>query len=180
MSDRFQASIKRGHQVTLSNVMGRLQSGSIFSLTPQEYIDLSDLAGALNYWAAQAPMPPDNVTTHDEVMRGDGERHVFTAAPGMIDVFPFSIPGPPYASATAPEFKVAVAEFQGGTFLRRTSLSTIKGDMNGPITSQGTVTTLYVVAGVDFPVGALVYANTEILVQPPPGDGRSAFSIVWP
>lgn len=178
MSDRFQASIKRGHQVTLSNVMGRLQAGSIFSLTPQEYIDLSDLAGALNYWAAQAPETP--VAVHAEVHAGDFGRQVFTATPGVIDAFPFRVPGPPYASANAPEFKCSVAEFGGGAFLRRMVVSTVAGDMTGPFTSQGKQTTIYLRAGLDFPVGTLLYANTEILETPPPGDGGSSFNVVWP
>ena len=46
MSDRFAASIRRYHQQVMSNVMGQLQAGSVFALTPQEYTALSDLAGA--------------------------------------------------------------------------------------------------------------------------------------
>lgn len=176
MSDRFDASIKRGHQTTLSNVMGRLQSGSIFSLTPQEYIDLSDLAGALNYWAAQTPETPTAI--HPEIVRGDFSRKTWQASADVIDVFPFVMPGPPFNNGTG-DFYMSVAEFQGDPWLRRLCVSVIQGDMDGPHASQGKQATVYLQPG-DFPAGTQLYANIVLTENAPAGKAGSGFSIVWP
>ena len=178
MSDRFDASIKRGHQEVLSNVMGRLHAGSVFSLTPQEYIDLSDLAGALNYWAAQEPETP--VAVHAEIPAGDFDRHTWQAAPGVIDAFPFRVPAPPYHSASAPAMKVSVAELGGDPWLRLMTISTVAGDMDASLRSEGKQTTIYLDAGVDFPIGTLLYANVLLLENAPPGKAGSSINIVWP
>ncbi len=180
MSDRFPASIKRGHQVTLSNVMGRLQSGSIFSLTPQEYTDLSDLAGALNYWAAQAPEQP--LAMHDTIQRGDFSRKLFEATPGVVDVFPFIMPAPPFNNGTGILYMSASENpsIPGASpWLRRLSVSTVAGDMDSPHAEDAKVPTVYLQPG-DYPPGTILYANLLLLEPAPPGTAGSGFSIVWP
>lgn len=123
MSDRFAASIRRYHQTVMSNVMGRIQNGQVFALTPQEYTAMSDLAGALNYWAAQAPEVPVVVTP--EVMEPD-KRYVFTASADHITAIPFTIPeGSGMFSGTAAEYG------SGGTALARAAINREAGDMNG-------------------------------------------------
>ena len=176
MSDRFDASIKRGHQTTLSSVMGRMQAGAQVTLTPQEFTDLSDLAGALNYWAAQSPAYP--YTMHDNIVRGDYSRKLFMAQDGVIDVFPFYMPGPPYANGTG-IYYMSAAEFQGDPWMRRLSVSQTPGDMDAPNASDGKQATVYVNPG-DFPAGTILYANLLLLEPAPPGTGGSGFSIVWP
>ncbi len=177
MSDRFDASIKRGHQVTLSNVMGRLQAGNVFSLTPQEFTDLSDLAGALNYWAAQVPETPLNM--HGEIAVGDFVRRTWQASVGVIDVFPFRMPSPPYANGTG-QFYMSAAEFQGDPWLRRLTVSPVAGDMDAGLSSDGKQATLHLDARVDFSAGTLLFANLLLLEDAPPGTAGSGFSIVWP
>lgn len=171
MSDRFDASVKRGHQVTLSNVMGRLQAGSVFTLTPQELADLSALAGALNYWAAQVPSCATNL--HDEIPRGDYSRKTWQASVGVVDVFPFVMPatGPTYCSA---------AEYDGQPWMRRLTVSTVPGDMDASHASDGKQATIFLDAGLDFPAGTRLYANLLLLEDAPPGTAGTGFSIVWP
>ena len=176
MSDRFDASVKRGHQVTLSNVMGRLQAGSQVTLTPPEFTDLSDLAGALNYWAAQAPQTP--LAMHDNIARGDFSRKTFQAQVGVIDVFPFVHPGAPFANGTG-IYYLSAAEFQGDPWLRRLSVSTVAGDMDSPHAEDAKVPTVYLQPG-DFLAGTSLYANLLLLEPAPPGTAGSGFSIVWP
>lgn len=123
MSDRFSASIRRYHQQVMSNVMGRIQNGQVFALTPQEYTAMSDLAGALNYWAAQEPETPVVVTP--EVMEPD-KRFVFVASATHITAIPFTIPdGSGMFSGTAAEYG------SGGTALARAAINREPGDMNG-------------------------------------------------
>lgn len=177
MDDRFDASIKRGHQVTLSNVMGRLQAGNTFALTPQEFTDLSDLAGALNYWAAQVPETP--MTMHAEIPVGDFGRRTWQASAGIVDVFPFRVPSPPYANGTG-LFYMSAAEYQGDPWLRRMTVSPVAGDMDAGLSSDGKQTTIHLLAGTDFPAGTLLYANLLLLEDAPTGTAGSGFSIVWP
>lgn len=176
MSDRFPASIRRHHQVVMSNVMGRLQAGSQVTLTPQEFADLSDLAGALNYWAAQSPAYPQ--TMHDSIARGDFSRKTWQAQAGVIDVFPFVHPGAPFANGTG-LYYLSAAEFQGDPWLRELNVSTVPGDMDGPHGSSGKQATVYLQPG-DFPAGTILYANLLLLEPAPPGTAGSGFSIVWP
>ena len=123
MSDRFAASIRRYHQQIMSNVMGRLQAGSVFALTPQEFTALSDLAGALNYWAAQTPETPVVITP--EVMQPD-VRYVFTASAGHVTAIPFTIPaGSGMFSGTAAEY------VSGGTALAHAAINREAGDLTG-------------------------------------------------
>jgi hypothetical protein len=181
MSDRFDASIKRGHQVTLSNVMGRLQAGSQFTLTPQEFTDLSDLAGALNYWAAQAVSLPKIL--HDDIPAGDYTRRLFSQAVGVVDVFPFRVPGPPYG-ASGSTFYMSASENPSipgaAPWLRRLTVSTKPGDMDAALSSDSKQPTVYLQAGVDFPVGTILYANLLLLEDATPDTTGSGFSIVWP
>lgn len=179
-SDRFDASIKRGHQVTLSNVMGRLQAGDLFALTPVEYADLSDLAGALNTWAAESPAYPQ--TMHAEIVRGDYSRRLFQAQVGIVDVFPFVHPGAPFANNTG-VYYMSPSEnpsFPGAEpWLRRLSVSTIPGDMSSKLFSDAKQPTVYVRPD-DFPAGTQLYANILLLELATPGTTGSGFSIVWP
>lgn len=177
MSDRFDASVKRGHQVTLSNVMGRLQAGSAFVLTPQEFTDLSDLAGALNFWAAQGTAYPKIM--HDEIPAGDYGRREFAQTVGMVDVFPFRVPPPPYG-ASGGVYYMSASEFRGDPWLRRLTVSTKPGDMDSPLAADSKQPTVYLQAGADFPVGTLLFANLLLLEQATPGTTGSGFSIVWP
>lgn len=168
MSDRFQASIKRGHQVTLSNVMGRLQAGQVFSLTPQEKIDLSDLAGALNYWAAQTPASDAQLLGH--IPEGDYARRVFAPEAGQVIAYSFPMPMMPcYLSA---------AEFGGDPWLRTLSVSPVLGDMNGAHISTGKQATVHLDLDA-YPPGMLLYANQRIDEPAPAGKTGSGFSIVW-
>jgi len=169
MSDRFYASIKRGHQTTMSNVMGRLQAGSVFALTPQEFTDLSDLAGALNYWAAQS-VPQAQFLGH--IPAGDFSRKEFAPEAGQVVAYSFRMPaaGLLYASA---------AEYGGSPWLRSLSISPTSGDMDSAHGSVGKQATVYLAAG-DFPADTLLYANMRIEEDAPPGTTGSGFSIVWP
>lgn len=167
MSDRFQASVKRGHQETLSNVMGRLQAGSVFSLTPQERIDLSDLAGALNYWAAQAPGQDAQLLGH--IPEGDYGRRTFAPAAGEVVAWSFPMPADPCYLSTA--------EFGGDPWLRTLSVSTVLGDMDGR-TSAGKQATLHLDPDA-YPLGTLLYANIRLDEDAHEGTTGSGFSIVW-
>lgn len=123
MSDRFAASIRRYHQTVMSNVMGRIQNGQVFALTPQEFVAMSDLSGALNYWAAQAPETPVVITA--EVPRPD-ERFEFTASADYITAVPFRIPeGSGVFSGTAAEYG------SGGTALAKAAINREPGNMSG-------------------------------------------------
>lgn len=167
MTDRFDASIKRGHQETLSNVMGRLQAGQVFSLTPQEKIDLSDLAGALNYWAAQVPEQTAQLLGH--IPDGDYARRTFAPAAGEIVAWSFPMPEDSCYMSTA--------EFGGDPWLRTLSVSTTLGDMAG-IVSTGKQATVHI-EPYTFPIGTPLYANIRIDEPAPEGTTGSGFSIVW-
>lgn len=177
MSDRFPAHIRRYHQEVMSNVMGRLQAGATFNLTPQEYTALSDLAGALNYWAAQAVSLPKIL--HDDIPAGDYGRREFAQSVGVVDVFPFRVPPPPYG-ASGGTFYMSASEFRGDPWLRRLTVSTVAGDMDAALASDSKQPTVYLQAGIDFPVGTILFANLLLLEDATPGTTGSGFSIVWP
>lgn len=170
MSERFNASIKRGHQTTLSNVMGRLQQGQTFGLTPQEYTDLSDLAGALNYWAAQVNWLPAQLLGH--IGTGDFSRHTFAPEAGACVAYSFTMPG----NGT---LYLSVAEYSGSPWLRSLSVSTVLGDMESAHGSVGKQATVYL-APEDFPAGTLLYANMMIEEPAPLVTTGSSLNIVWP
>lgn len=174
--DRFDASVTFTQQQTLSNVMGRLQSGSTFALTKQEFTELSNLAGALNYWAAKAPATA--VSVHDPIARGDFSRKTWQASADVVDVFPFVMPSPPFNNGTG-SFYMSVAEFQGDPWLRKLCVSATSGDMKCPQPSQGKQATIYLGPG-DFPAGTQLYANMQLMEPAPAGKAGSGFSIVWP
>lgn len=173
MSERFNASVKRGHQTTLSNVMGRLQSGSIFSLSPQEFIDLSDLAGALNYWAAQVP----DVDVQAEVMFGDFSRKLYVPGHKII-AWPFRVPakGTLYGSAAE---NPGVG---GSPALRVLTIARVAGDVSTDalVWSRGKQATCYLDVGVEAQPGELLYFNSVIDEDVAPETTGSGFSIVWP
>ena len=170
MSDRFSASIRRYHQQVMSNVMGRIQNGQVFALTPQEYTAMSDLAGALNYWAAQAP---DDVQIQAEIPAGDFARRLYT--PGLaIFAWPFRAPasGLLYGSAS---------EYAGDPWLRILTISRTAGDVStgALVYDRGKQATCYLQEGVAVP-GELLYFNSLIDEAAPTEKTGSGFSIVWP
>ena len=147
MSDRFQASIACAHRSVLTDVMERApRGGGAVTISAHEDAMLRDLAGALNYWAVQpggcdpvAPppivTPPPNtaVRLHDAIPKGDYSRKLFTAEAGVVDVFPFVVPGPPYAPK-GPLLYASVSEYGGQPVMRITTISRTPGDLN-PTTS---------------------------------------------
>lgn len=173
MSDRFAASIRRHHQAVMSNVMGRLQQGQVFALTPQEFVALSDLSGALNYWAAQTPEYP--VDIQPEIAFGDFSRKTFTASREVVTAFPFRVPahGLLYGST---------AEFGGDPWLRILTIARVAGDVSPSalVYSRGKQATCYLTAGVEAQPGELLYFNTVIDEDAALGTTGSGFSIVWP
>lgn len=177
---RFDASILYGHQVVLSNVMGRVQMGQVFALTPDEYRQLSDLAGALNYWAAQQPPQPElPVSVQPEIAYGDFGRKTFQAAQDTVMAFPFRIPAGPFTGPNGPLLRMSCAEYQGAPWTRKLAISAIPGDMTGQPQVVGKE------AAVAFPAtnyapGELLYANILITEDATPGTMGSGFSIIWP
>lgn len=170
MSDRFAASIRRYHQQVMSNVMGRVQQGQVFALTPQEYTALSDLAGALNYWAAQVP---DDVQVQAEIPAGDFARRLYSPGRSII-AWPFRAPaaGLLYGSAS---------EYRGDPWLRILTISRTAGDVSTSALryDRGKQPTCYLQAD-DVQSGELLYFNSVIDEDSPAGTTGSGFSIVWP
>lgn len=177
---RFDASILYGHQVVLSNVMGRVQMGQVFALTPDEYRQLSDLAGALNYWAAQAPETV-SVDVQSEIAYGDFGRKVFQLSDQVVTAYPFRVPSPPFPGPNGALLRMSCSEFSGGDYMRRVSVSATPGDMSGLSNGDGNEAGASGNCGTEFaPYGALLYANILALEPVAPGKGGSGFSIVWP
>ena len=194
MSDRFQASISCAHRSVLTDVMERApHGGGAVTITAREDTALRGLAGALNYWAAQpggcdpvvpppivTPPPNTAVRLHDAIPKGDYSRKLFTAEAGVVDVFPFVVPGPPYAPK-GPLLYASVSEYGGSPVVRVTTISRTPGDVN-PTTSinwsRGKETMVSMLAGIDAPVGTQLYINT-IMDEPPPSNTASGMSIVW-
>lgn len=167
---RFSASILFGHQVVLSNVMGRVQLGQVFSLTPDEHRQLSDLAGALNYWAAQ--MPITNVVVTQEFREGD-PRFVFTCSADYVTAVPFNIRPGPY---TQPVFRGTGAEYQsGGTAMWKAAINRVAGDMTGAI---GGSSVLEVARNAETDGDGLWYYNCRL--DPGSQDRGTGFSVYWP
>lgn len=175
MSERFTASIKRGHQVTLSNVMGRLHAGSIFSLSPQEYVDLSDLAGALNFWAAQSPA--QEVDVQAEIPFGDFNRRLYVPDLRVI-AWPFRVPAKGTLKGSVSE-NPAVG---GSPWLRILTISAVPGNVSTDalVYSRGKQATCFLDVGVEAQAGELLYFNSVIDEDAPAGTTGSGFSIVWP
>lgn len=165
---RFNASILFGHQTVLSNVMGRVQLGQVFSLTPDEYRQLSDLAGALNYWAAQAPEPAAQLLGH--IPEGDYDRRTFAPEAGQVVAYSFPMP--------ADAVYMSAAEFGGSPWLRTLCVSDVLGDMGTTYATTGKEAMVYLDAGA-YPVGTMLYANMRIDEPAPAGTTGSGFSIVW-
>lgn len=167
MSERFDASIKRGHQAVLSSVMGRMQAGSTVVLAPQEFADLSDLAGALNYYAAQPAMP---VVVVPDYVDGEGRR-VMTFYPDQIIAVPFVIAAGPWAN---PQGYASSAEYGAPPAMRKATLSQTAGDMTGATTGMGVT--------LDFNANAIPggrwYYNCHVLPEYPPT--QSGFSVAFP
>lgn len=194
MSDRFQASISCAHRSVLTDVMERAPvGGGAVTIAPQEDKMLRDLAGAMNYWAGQpggcapvvpppieTPPPNTSVRMHDTIQKGDYARKEFAAEAGVVDVFPFVVPGPPYAPK-GPLLYASVSEYGGSPVIRVTTISAIPGDTNAMTSinwSRGKETLVSMLAGIDAPVGTRLYINT-IMDEPPPSNTASGMSIVW-
>lgn len=135
-------------------------------------------------WGTTEPpvvTPPNtSVRMHDTIPKGDYSRRYFTAEVGVVDVFPFVVPGPPYAPK-GPLLYTSISENGGQPVLRISTISRTPGDTN-PTTcinwTRGKETLLSMLAGIDAPVGTQLYINT-IMDEPPPGNTASGMSIVW-
>lgn len=169
-NDRFDCSIKRGHQTMLANVVGRMQAGQVFVPTAQELKDLGDLAGQLNKCASEVFLPTN---IHPEISFGDYDRRLFAASTEVIDVFPFRI--------VAGTSHIGLSEYQGQPWTRLMTVSTVPGDLYSAIRSEGKAPDIFISGNVEFPIGTPLYINT-ILTQEPtvPNSSGSGISIVWP
>ena len=170
MSDRFDCSIKRGHQTMLANVVGRMQAGQVFVPTAAELKDLGDLAGQLNKCAAPPSLP---VQIAPEFVDG-APRYVGATYSDLIVAIPFRIP----ATWANPTGMASAAEYGwGGTRHHYMNLSRQAGDMT--VQSSGLQVTIYFTAGVDFAAGELVYANIWHTNADPAPCGMG-FSVTFP
>lgn len=157
--DRFPASIRRHHQRVLSNVMGRLQRGQVFSLTPSEFQALGDLAGALNYYAAQAAEPSLPVRTLDVVWPTTGSV-VFQLAPGEIVAIPLQVPPLPYPVSDV--LSASSAEYGAPPALRVAAVSLTPGDLTGGQTGVQATVDVPIAIGGPIPPGSLAYYNVRL------------------
>lgn len=178
---RFNASVLYGHQTVLSNVMWRMQMGQVFSLTPDEYRQLNDLAGCLNYYSAQQPPAPIPYDVQPEIPYGDFSRRTFQISADTVTAFPFRVPYPPFNGANGPLLRMSCAEFGGTPGLRKVSVSPLPGHMDGISDGIGKQAGASGDVGTTFaPYGALLYANILAMEPVAAGQGGSGFSIVWP
>ena len=144
-------------------------------------------AGLIAYppgWGEQPspPLPPNStVRLHDMIQKGDYSRKLFLAEVGVVDAFPFVVSGPPYAPK-GPLLYAAVSEFGGAPWIRVATISRTAGDLN-PTTSinwsRGKEANISMLAGIDAPVGTMLYINTMLDEDATPGTTRSGISIVW-
>lgn len=176
MSDRIPVpgGVRAYHVDVLSSVMGRMQLGIVFSLTPQELTALGDLSGCLN--AAKAAALDLPVDVLPEVTPMDPQV-VFTAQPDRIVAIPFRITTGPLGGS--PDGYASSAEFQAGTALRKAALSQSPGDLTGVVRGQGAQVTLDFSVGVGpFLPGSLWFYNCVIAEGGPPT--RSRLFIAFP
>lgn len=161
--DRFPASIRRYHQQTMSNVMGRLQHGQVFSLTPQEFQTLGDLAGALNYYAAQSePLPPAPtlpVRVLDIVWPTTGSV-VFQLSPGEIVAIPLAVPAFPYQVSDV--LSASSAEYGAAPALRVAAVNVTAGDLTGAQQGVQATVDVPIAVGGRIPPGSICYYNVRL------------------
>lgn len=190
MSDqRFSASVNCRHRNILTTVMARVPvGGGSVIIAPEEDKDLRDLAGALNYWATQPGAcsgGPVTIDMQPEIMYGDNSRKLFTQYKDRVTVFPFRVPNGPFVGPNGPLMYMSAAEFQGAPLMRRMVISDVAGDIDtvpvgSPLRSDGKQPTVYFKAGVEVPLGALMYVNLIATEDFIPGQSGSGFSISWP
>jgi len=158
MADRFDASIKREHQVVLSNVMGRMQGGATVVLTDGEFKDLSDLAGALNFYAGQAPSPPPTYP-HTRLAIYEYDPSIvqvkYVGEPGLTYAIPIRLPPFPC------RYQWSQCEFQGPPAGWRAKLSLIAGDVDGAA-GNGPTPSIMIDVGSKYAPGSIVYVNTAL------------------
>lgn len=183
---RFPASLNCEHRAVLSNVMDRTPVGGGHSivLTAAEDLALRQLAGAMNDWAAR-PGGCDDITAmpYDvapEVLYLDFSRKLYNVRHDRVTAFPFRVPLPPFPGPNGALLRMSTAEYDGERYLRQVSVSALPGDMNGLSNGVGTEAGAHFMAGVEFPSGALLYANVLAIDPVTPGRGLSGFSIIWP
>lgn len=176
----FPARLNCKHATLLSSVVGRMQAGQPYTPTPEELVELGNLAGAINMWAndPNSPCIKPEMRMHDPIARGDFSRKTWQAEVGVVDVFPFVHPGPPFNNGSG-TYYMSVAEYQGDPWLRQLTVSATAGDMNGTNTSTGKQATVYMEPN-SYPPGTQLYANILLKEDAPPGKAGSGFSIVWP
>ena len=172
MSERFQASVLRGHQTALTEFVGRLQAGVVVVPTAQELADLGNLAGALNYWAAE-PVITLPVSILPEFVDG-APRFVFGCTATEISAIPFNVKPGPY---TATSMIVATAaEYQwGGTAFASAAINRVPGDMTGAQTANSS---LMVVRDAATDGDGLWYYN--IVLAPGSQPRGTGFSVTFP
>lgn len=128
MTDRFDASVKRGHQQTLSNVIGRVFQGQTFALTAAEQKDLGDLAGNLNYYASLAPVGAVEIIPYQRNDPDGSGSCLFWASPGVSYAVEIPIPA---GTATAGG---GIAAIPSGGIPIEGKFSTVAGDFDGAAT----------------------------------------------
>lgn len=181
---RFPASINCEHRSVLSYVMDRTPVGGGVSivLTAAEDLALRQLAGALNDWATRPGGCDQALMEHAEIPAGDYNRRLFSQEVGVIDVFPFRVPPPPYGASGVLYMSASENPSIAGAapWLRRMTVSVAAGDMTAPLFSDAKQPSIYVRPGVDFQVGTLLFCNLLLTEQATPGTTGTGFSIVWP
>lgn len=173
--DFFPAQVRRGHQAVLSNFVGRLQQGMPVVPTASELTDLGNLAGGLNYWAAQTPA--SQIEMQAEIPYGDYARRLYVPE-HRIFVFPFR------ADSRARHIYGSASEnpaVGGQPVLRVLTVSRTPGDLSpSAITwTRGAEAGFHLTPGVEAAEDELLYVNTMIDADYPPGTSGSGFSIVW-
>lgn len=160
-SAAFQAGmVAFSQQSALNQLVGRYQMGptelALWMQDPANFTEISSLAGALNYWAAQAPPPPIGITVFD-VAWGDSTKF-FTnnIVPFVCNTIAVRFVAPVTSGFIKPGL-ISVAENQGGPALRQLTLSPNPGDFNAFIMAQS--------AGVE----ASIYFGTSDTVLLVPG-----------
>lgn len=172
---RFPASLNCKHRVTLVNLMGRVPvGGGSVVIGADEDKNLRDLAGAIDYYAAQpggCDSPAFPVKVEPEFKNGEGRR-VFMCSDSVITAFPFTIAAGPYSK---PEGNADCAEFGGPPAARIAKISRTAGDLDPP-QSAGKETLILFNANE---LGAgLWYYNVRL--DPGNGQSQSGFSVTFP
>lgn len=193
---RFPASVSCAHRATLSSFVGQLPPGGCtltflqggvqksIVVSAQEDQDLRDLAGALNFCAAQPggcddappPTPPPNGI--EVIANGDYARRLYTPGHSIVS-WAFYVPVKGLLYGSASENPAAMG---GAPALRILTVSRAPGDVSPAgalVYSRGKQATCYITPGVEAAPGDLLYFNTQV-DEPVEDDATgSGFSIVW-